>query len=907
MTFLLLLTAGIFQLGISFKSSSNAMAFEDRIRCQEAIERVYYNHRIWPKENPGPKPPFEQKISKTQIEAKVEDYLKKSGALEKFWQRPINAEQLQAEMDRMAKQTQDPETLKELFAALDNDPYLIAECLARPVLADRLVHNWSDSEGKIHDYQQLAPVEVIIEKEFPFKLPDISEASRDQGQGHWIHSSLSDVLDGRSGHTAVWTGSEMIVWGGGDNTGERYNPSTDSWIHTSTGANVPDGREYHTAVWTGKEMIVWGGSFDYNGPYCNTGGRYDPSTDSWTPTSMGADVPSARYRHTAVWTGTEMIIWGGYSHTMLHNYFSTGGRYDPSSDAWKPTSTGANVPSGRMLHTAIWSGSEMIVWGGRDDSSVFNTGARYNPLTDSWIPTSTDANIPSPRGLHTAVWTGSEMIIWGGAGDLGYFNSGGRYNPSTDSWIPTFTGLNVPSRRTDHTAIWTGTEMIVWGGNYWSYPDDLYSNTGGRYDPSTDSWNPTSTSTYVPAGRWYHTAVWTGTEMIIWGGNADRHHIVFNTGGRYDPSKDSWVPTFVGDQVPSKRASHTAVWTGAEMVVWGGYDGASVLNTGGRYYPSTDSFLPTSTGANAPEARYGHTAVWTGMEVIVWGGSNGDSLLDTGARYNPITDSWISTSTGAHHPSTRWDHTAVWTGTEMIVWGGLEQHDEEGYFVNTGARYEPISDSWIPTSTGYNVPSAREEHTAVWTGTEMIVWGGGVLGAGGPIGLSSGGRYDPLKDSWIPTSEGTDAPSGRAEHTVLWTGAEMIVWGGGDWDHDAGMIYTNTGARYDPSTDSWESTSAAGNAPAARSRHTAVWTGSEMIVWGGITESGFTNTGGLYNPFKDSWVLTSSGPNEPSVRGGHTAVWNDSEMIILGGYFHAYLASGGIYRPYCHTRPVEKP
>jgi hypothetical protein len=45
---------------------------------------VYYAHRIWPKENPGPKPPFEKMILHAQVEAKVEDYLKKSAALEKF-------------------------------------------------------------------------------------------------------------------------------------------------------------------------------------------------------------------------------------------------------------------------------------------------------------------------------------------------------------------------------------------------------------------------------------------------------------------------------------------------------------------------------------------------------------------------------------------------------------------------------------------------------------------------------------------------------------------------------------------------------------------------------------------------------------------------------------------------------
>ena len=91
-----------------------------------------------------------------------------------------------------------------------------------------------------------------------------------------------------------------------------------------------------------------------------------------------------------------------------------------------------------------------------------NTGGKYNPSTDSWTATST-TNAPAARDYHTAVWTGSEMIVWGGLGDSGDANTGGRYNPSTDSWTATST-TNAPSGRYLHTAVWTGNEMIVWGG-----------------------------------------------------------------------------------------------------------------------------------------------------------------------------------------------------------------------------------------------------------------------------------------------------------------------------------------------------------------------------------------------------------------------------------------------------------
>ena len=57
------------------------------------------------------------------------------------------------------------------------------------------------------------------------------------------------------------------------------------------------------------------------------------------------------------------------------------------------------------------------------------------------------------------------MIVWGGAGASGYLNTGGRYNASTDIWTATSTA-NAPSARTVYSPVWTGSEMIVWGGYF---------------------------------------------------------------------------------------------------------------------------------------------------------------------------------------------------------------------------------------------------------------------------------------------------------------------------------------------------------------------------------------------------------------------------------------------------------
>src|SRR5207248_9537832 len=98
--------------------------------------------------------------------------------------------------------------------------------------------------------------------------------------------------------------------------------------------------------------------------------------------------------------------------------------------------------------------------------------------------------------------------------------------------------------------------------------------------------------------------------------------------------------------------------------------GPTNFNTGGRYDPGTDSWTATST-SNAPAARVGHAAVWTGRQMVVWGGITIGGCLNTGGGYNRTTDTWIATSTN-NAPSIRSDHTAVWTSSEMVVWGGID-------------------------------------------------------------------------------------------------------------------------------------------------------------------------------------------------------------------------------------------
>ena len=703
-----------------------------------------------------------------------------------------------------------------------------------------------------------------------------------------------DVPTARSAHNAVWTGSEMIVWGGGASgagnltSGGRYNPSTDTWTPTSVGADVPSPRGGNTAIWTGEEMIIWGGQSGTT--YLNTGARYLVATDTWIPTSMSGSVPTARAGHTAVWTGNEMIVWGG---TGASGPVKTGGRYKPTTGgAWKATNTGGNVPYPRTSHTAVWTGTEMIIWGGVNGSLYLNSGERYNPVTNTWTDVSGGANLPLARASHTAVWAGKYMIVWGGY-DGGYLSSGAVYYPAENKWWRTSTGAGTPSGRSSQTAVWTGARMIVWGGSNAT----TRFNDGGVYDPEDNTWSAAGSSPAPLSPRDSHSAIWTGSEMIVWGGTSDPYAAQEHTGARYSPLSNTWVPT--GPDDPVARDSHTAVWTGSEMIVWGGrsdYWFKIPFNTGGLYDSSTSSWRATSVDAQTALARYGHTAIWTGMKMIVWGGviSSGNAHTNTGGCYDPMTDHWSQMSTiGA--PSARTSHTAIWTGSTMIVWGGWWWNNP-GSEVATGGVYDPAADSWTPTTID-GAPQARYNHTMVWTGARAIVWGGGGWAYPNSLYFDSGGLYDPLTDSWSPTGTGLGTPPARTRHTAVWTGSEMIVWGGAGVDPQAltTRIY-NTGGRYDPANDMWTPTNTGLNVPTARSSHTAVWTGTEMIVWGGY-DGHYLNTGGRYIPVADFWQPMNAGPGAPPPRSGHTAIATGSQIIVRYGLNNSSVPcpDGGAY------------
>lgn len=281
----------------------------------------------------------------------------------------------------------------------------------------------------------------------------------------------------RSGASAVWTGTEVIVWGGFDgtanlNNGGRYNPATDTWTPIPASLpNAPTGRTAHTAVWTGSQMIVWGGLNNTSG-LLDTGGIFDPQSNSgagsWTATPVASSTPSARRGHTAVWIPADnvMVIWGGEQAsgvTDTAGLLLVGSGGNVGWFVLSPSIYSGAPPAPRQGHTAVWTGTEMIVWGGSAPESFFNDANRLFRSSGTWTWDSLPAsNPPTARNFHSAVWTGSEMVVFGGANASGAMGTGARYLRAAGRWEPIASGSPVVS----HFAAWTGSQMIINGSPF---------------------------------------------------------------------------------------------------------------------------------------------------------------------------------------------------------------------------------------------------------------------------------------------------------------------------------------------------------------------------------------------------------------------------------------------------------
>ncbi len=361
---------------------------------------------------------------------------------------------------------------------------------------------------------------------------------------------------------------------------------------------------------------------------CGSGSR---SSDeqlhaTWRP--LAAPPLSGRFLPAAVWTDREMLVWGGAGcegacdGRDIRDH-ADGAAYDPVSDTWRALPP--SPLSARSGPLAVWSGRELIVWGGMRAGASLGDGAAFDPAANRWRslpPSPLAGRFAAPPGTVAqvpGVWTGSEMLVWGqGAGvdsTEAELPAGAAYDPVLDRWR-LLAAAPIAARIAD--AVWTGEEMLVWGGQ----SGRRYFDDGAAYDPTVDRWRSLPPS---PLAARFAFAAWSEGQMLVWGDESSEQ--AFDDGAAYDPGSDRWRP--LPPSPLTGRRGFARVWTGTELVIWGGAPGAGagLLGTGAAYDPGADRWREIEVGP----ARLLPVGLWTGREVIVWGGivPTGSGLLES--------------------------------------------------------------------------------------------------------------------------------------------------------------------------------------------------------------------------------------------------------------------------------------
>jgi hypothetical protein len=356
--------------------------------------------------------------------------------------------------------------------------------------------------------------------------------------------------------------------------------------------------------------------------------RPPAGTEGWW--SIAEAPVAARFQHTAVWTGTEMVVWGGYGAHGGHLF--DGAAYNPKSNAWRRIPRAPlDLESDQSSGVALWMDTQMLVVAGYDHAKA----AAYDPATDEWrkLPDPPFFGVAS-SGTYAA-WTGTEALLWGEFGRTGEGSRGG-------------------GRR----------EIAI-------------------YDPGTNRWRLGARAPIdAPI---FSDVVWTGTELVSVSGTLRPV--------AYDPTADRWrvLPPAPLDE----RSNPLVVWTGTELVVGGGDDREGSRRDAAAYAPSTSTWrrLPDAPLPFAGSGRYGE--VWSGHEALAFEAQGSLGLEGEGRviALDPNAGTW-RVGLAPTIPR-RDDLPLIWTGDELILWGG-GQHKSEGKGTSGCCDPIPIGEAYVP-------------------------------------------------------------------------------------------------------------------------------------------------------------------------------------------------------------------
>jgi len=309
-----------------------------------------------------------------------------------------------------------------------------------------------------------------------------------------------------------------------------------------------------TAVWTGKEMIVFARAHPKPPWSIDVAAAYDPGTRTWRRLHP-LPGPTGNYdgSYQAVWTGREMLVFGPFDFQA----------YTPATNHWRRLRSGG-TGAGALI---VWTGRDVLSWGGDCCGDAANAGASFDPATNTWrqLPVSPLAPSQGPQGA----WDGHELVVLVSGLDPegnpypASLPRAAAYNPATRTWRPI---AAPPERRAGAVGVWDGEEILFIGGSAMR-GGATTTKIGLAYDPVGNRW-----LRLLPAPPFGYglSAVRAGGRVLAWGG-------VPAHGAEYVPAAGRW---FALPRAPLRgRQFPAVVWTGRALLVWGGFranDGAEL-------------------------------------------------------------------------------------------------------------------------------------------------------------------------------------------------------------------------------------------------------------------------------------------------------------------------------------------
>jgi hypothetical protein len=339
-------------------------------------------------------------------------------------------------------------------------------------------------------------------------------------------------LVGRAFHASIWTGTEMLVWGGTNGegapleNGAAYNPRTDTWRMLPAAPLAA--RSHMTSVWNGELWMIYGGHLAKQAgvallPLATDGAVYNPKTNTWK--KMVDLQLGPRERVSAVWEPQrkKFILWGGLPSTSLgaQTGLSTGRFFVPALNASSDMPPlNSSVGTGRAA-TAFYDDQKMHVFGGDGcaglpckDAIVFDT---FNQRWEKFAPV-LPGNLKDGKLFDWSVTPrpAGGIVIYGGRVAGKAVHEGYVYNAGSKmfSRLPDVPAL-VAEVAEKRTTFFCGSRFGFFGG----LAALDFTSSGALLKDDGLGWEPLPTSS--PSPRLGATSASFGNEVMLWGGRHD--------------------------------------------------------------------------------------------------------------------------------------------------------------------------------------------------------------------------------------------------------------------------------------------------------------------------------------------------------------------------------------------------